>query len=323
VSEPPALVLIEHDGRGPKPASLRAASAAQQLGEAWSLLCMGERLEPVVGSLTNLGAEKIYLADHEALAAPLAARYAQVIARIAGGQGSKTLVAASSTFSRDLLPRVAALLDAPMLSDVTHIESQAGSTAYQRRVNAGSEIATVTLQSERRVLTIRPGSFELPSRTTRTSPLEAVLVAPDELPSSTHFISREQRNSQRPELTEARVVVAGGRPIKDQPTFDRLVGGLADALGGAVGATRALVDAGVVPNDWQIGQTGKVLSPELYIALGISGAVQHLAGIMDARVIVAINKDPSAPMMKLASYALPGDLFELVPQLIEALRRAP
>jgi electron transfer flavoprotein alpha subunit len=209
-----------------------------------------------------------------------------------------------------------------MLSDVTQIHTGPDQTVFQRPVNAGSEVATVTLQAERRALTIRPGAFEMPQRTVGRSPLETVAITPQDLPDGMRFVSREERQSQRPELSEARVVVAGGRPIRDRDSFEQLVGGLADSLGGAVGATRALVDAGVVPNDWQIGQTGKVLSPDLYIAIGISGAVQHLAGIMDARVIVAINKDPTAPMMKIASYALTGDLFELVPQLIEKLPHA-
>jgi electron transfer flavoprotein alpha subunit len=317
----PVLVVIEHDGQQAKPASLRAVSAARQLGDAYSLVCIGQRIEQVASSVTELGAAKVYMADHESLADPLADRYAQVIAEVAAQDGSRTILAASSTFSRDLLPRVAALVDAPMLSDVTQIQSRAGQTEYQRPVNAGSEVAAVTLQAECRVLTIRPGAFEMPRQTMGKSSLEPVVISPRDLPEGSQFVSREERQSQRPDLSEARVVVAGGRPIKDRENFEQLVGRLADALGGAVGATRALVDAGVVPNDWQIGQTGKALAPELYIAIGISGAVQHLAGIMDARVIVAINKDATAPMMKMASYALTGDLFEIVPQLTEALQR--
>jgi electron transfer flavoprotein alpha subunit len=313
------LVVIEHDGQRAKPVSLRAVSAARELGDTYSLVCIGQRVEGVAWSVAELGAAKVYVADHEALADPLADRYAQVVADVAAKDGSRTVLAASSTFSRDLLPRVAALLDAPMLSDVTQIHRTSEATLYQRRVNAGSEMATVTLEAERRVLTIRPGAFEMPPRTTGKSSIEPVILAPDELPNAARFISRQQRESQRPELTEARVVVAGGRPIKDRETFERLIGRLADALGGAVGATRALVDAGVTPNDWQIGQTGKVLAPELYIGMGISGSVQHLAGIMDARIIVAINKDPQAPLVKIASFALVGDLFEVVPELIEKL----
>jgi electron transfer flavoprotein alpha subunit len=317
------LVVIEHDREQVKPASLRAISAARLLGSAYSLLCMGRRgMESIAASLAKLGAAKLYVADHELLADPIADRYAKVVADVATKGGSLTVLAASSTFSRDLLPRVAALLDAPMLSDVTYIQSETEKVVYQRPVNAGSETATVVLQSERRVLTIRPGSFEIPGTVAQKSLIEKVPVAPEMLADGTTFVSREQRQSARPELTEARVVVAGGRPIKDREAFEQLVGRLADTLGGAVGATRALVDAGVVPNDWQIGQTGKLLAPELYVGMGISGAVQHLAGIMDARVIVAINKDPSAPLMKLASYALVGDMFEVVPQLIESLQKA-
>jgi electron transfer flavoprotein alpha subunit len=282
---------------------------------------MGHGIESLAASVTEYGAAKVYVADHVALAEPIADRYAKVVGDVAAAAGAATILATSSTFSRDLLPRVAALLDAPMLSDVTHIEITPGGIVYQRPVNAGSELAAVTLQSERRVLTIRAGAFEMPEKTVGKSPLETLSLAADELPDGARFLSREERKSPRPELTEARVVVAGGRPIKDRDSFEQLVGRLADALGGAVGATRALVDAGVVPNDWQIGQTGKVLAPELYIAIGISGAVQHLAGIMDARVIVAINKDATAPIMKLASYSLVGDLYEIVPELIEKLPR--
>ena len=317
--ELPVLVVIEHDGNQAKPASMRAVTAARQLGDTCSVVCIGHGIERLASSVTELGAANVYMVDHEALAEPLADRYARVVADVVDKDGSQTVLAASSTFSRDLLPRVAALLNAPMLSDVTQIQVQAEGTEYQRPINAGCELATVTLQAERRVLTIRPSAFEMPARTTGKSSLVPVTISPKGLPDGTRFVSREVRQSPRPELSEARVVVAGGRPIKDSEAFERLVGRLADTLGGAVGATRALVDAGVVPNDWQIGQTGKVLAPELYIAIGISGAVQHLAGIMDARVIVAINKDPNAPMMKLASYALTGDLFELVPQLIRAL----
>jgi electron transfer flavoprotein alpha subunit len=317
--EQPTLIVVEHDGQQARPASMRAVGAARKLGAPFSLICLGHQIDAIAGNVARLGALKVYVADQEALAQALADRWAHVVADVAEKAGFQTVLAASSTFARDLLPRIAALLDAPMLSDVIEIERGPDGTVFRRPINAGCEVATVTLQSGRRVLTVRPGAFEMPERAAQESSIEAVAVSPQDLPCGATFVSRELRQSLRPDLSEASVVVAGGRPIKDRESFEQLVGRLADALGGAVGATRALVDAGVVPNDWQIGQTGKVVAPELYIAVGISGAVQHLAGVMDARTIVAINKDATAPMMKVATYALAGDLFEIVPSLIKAL----
>jgi len=180
----------------------------------------------------------------------------------------------------------------------------------------------VQMEGDCRVLTVRATAFEPPAADAAPCPIKRFHLDAASLPNGIEFISREERKSDRPDLTEARVVVSGGRPLKDKNTFERLVGGLADALGGAIGATRAAVDAGMAPNDYQIGQTGKVIAPELYIALGISGAIQHLAGIKDSRIIVAINKDPDAPIFKMATYALVGDLYQIVPQLIESIRRA-
>jgi electron transfer flavoprotein alpha subunit len=182
--------------------------------------------------------------------------------------------------------------------------------------------AVVKLEGDNRVLSARATAFEAPSADGAPSPIKRFDLDVASLPNGMQFISREERKSTRLDLTEARVVVSGGRPLKDKETFERLVGGLADALGGAIGATRAAVDAGMAPNDYQIGQTGKIVAPELYIALGISGAIQHIAGIKDSRVIVAINKDPDAPIFQMATYALVGDLYQIVPQLIEAIRRA-
>jgi electron transfer flavoprotein alpha subunit len=208
-----------------------------------------------------------------------------------------------------------------MVSDVLAIEEKNGSTSYRRPINAGSMLATVKLQSDRRVLTARATAFKAPAIEATVGPIERLEFDIASLPNGMEFISREQRVSGRPDLTEATVVVCGGRPLKDKETFERLVGGLADVLGGAVGATRAAVDAGMAPNDCQVGQTGKVVAPQLYIGVGISGAIQHLAGIKDSRVIVAINKDPDAPIFQLATYGLVGDLHQIVPQLIDALRQ--
>ena len=209
-----------------------------------------------------------------------------------------------------------------MVTDVVAIEEIDGSISYRRPINAGSMFAMVKVEGDRRVLTVRATAFEPPAADAAPCPIKRFDFDAASLPNGIRFISREERKSDRPDLTEARVVVSGGRPLKDKETFERLVGGLADALGGAIGATRAAVDAGMAPNDYQIGQTGKVVAPELYIALGISGAIQHLAGIKDSRIIVAINKDPDAPIFQMATYALVGDLYQIVPQLIESIRRA-
>jgi electron transfer flavoprotein alpha subunit len=182
-------------------------------------------------------------------------------------------------------------------------------------------LAKVTLRGELRLLTIRAAAFEPPTATGQLARVAPVAFDPTRLPQGTMFLSKETRPASRPELTDARVVVAGGRPLKDRESFDRLVTTLADVLGGAVGATRAAVDAGIAPNDLQIGQTGKVIAADLYVALGISGAIQHLAGIKDARVIVAVNKDPDAPIHGLATYSLVGDLFQVGPQLIDKLQQ--
>ena len=314
------LIVIEHDRREVKRPSLHAITAARQLGGDYALLLLGHGMDEMAQALTAYGASAIMVADDAALGEPLADRYATVIADAFRKSGATSLIATSSTFSKDILPRVAALLDAPMLTDVLAFEQTEGAVSYRRPVSAGSLLASVQLEGDKRVLTIRAAAFALPENNAAPSPVEKLAVDATSLPNGMQFVSREERVSDRPDLTEARVVIGGGRPLKDKETFDRLVGGLADLLGGAIGATRAAVDTGLAPNDCQIGQTGKVIAPELYIALGISGAIQHLAGIKDSRVIVAINKDPDAPIFQIATYGLVGDLHQLVPQLIEAIR---
>jgi electron transfer flavoprotein alpha subunit len=315
------LTLIEHDRRRAKSSSLHAITLARQLGGDYALLVLGHGLDEIAASLVSYGACAVVVADDPTLAEPLADRYAKVIAEATRAHGAKTLIGTTSTFSKDILPRVAALLDLPMVSDVVAAEEIDGSVLYRRPTNAGSRLATVKVESDRLVLTLRATAFEAAAADAGACPIERFAVDVASLPMSTEFISREQRRSDRPELTDAAVVVCGGRPLKDKQTFERLVGGLADVLGGAVGATRAAVDAGMAPNDYQVGQTGKVIAPQLYIGVGISGAVQHLAGIKDSRIIVAINRDPDAPIFQVATYGLVGDLHELVPQLIDTLRK--
>jgi electron transfer flavoprotein alpha subunit len=316
-----SLILIEHDRQQVKRPSLHAISLARQLGGTFTLLVLGHGLDQIAASLVSYGASAVISADDPALAEPLADRYATVITEAARTCGAKNILGTSSTFSKDLLPRVAALLDAPMVTDVVAIEKMNGSISYRRPINAGSLFAVVKVEGDRHVLTVRATAFEAPAAVGPPCPIERLNFDAASLPNGMEFVSREERKTDRPDLTEARVVVSGGRPLKDKETFERLVGGLADVIGGAIGATRAAVDAGMAPNDYQIGQTGKVVAPELYVALGISGAIQHLAGIKDSRIIVAINKDPDAPIFQLATYALVGDLYEIVPQLIESIRK--
>lgn len=316
-----SLILIEHDGQQAKRSSLNAIALARQLGGEYALLVIGHGLDVIAKSLVSYSASAVVVVDDRVLVEPLADRYAAVIAEAARNLGAKNILGTSSTFSKDVLPRVAALLDVPMVTDVVAIERMDGSISYRRPINAGSMFAMVKVDADSRVLTVRATAFETPAADVASCPIERLAFDPASLPAGMRFISREERKTDRPDLTEARVVVSGGRPLKDKDTFERLVGGLADALGGAIGATRAAVDAGMAPNDYQIGQTGKVVAPELYIALGISGAIQHLAGIKDSRIIVAINKDPDAPIFQMATYALVGDLYQIVPQLIESIRR--
>jgi len=315
------LVLIEHDRQQVKRPSLHAITLARQLTDDYALLVLGHGLDEIAASFVSYGGSAVMVADDPALAEPLADRYAIVIAAAARKNGAQTVLGASSTFSKDILPRVAALLDAPMVTDVLAIEEKDGLISYRRPINAGSMLATVKLEGQRCVLSVRATAFEAPEAKGEPCPVERFAFDAASLPNGMQFISREERKSDRPDLTEARVVVCGGRPLKDTETFERLIGGLADALGGAIGATRAAVDAGMAPNDYQVGQTGKIIAPELYFGIGISGAIQHLAGIKDSRIIVAINKDPEAPIFQMATYGLIGDLHQIVPQLIESINR--
>ena len=317
---PHTLIMVEPDGACARRASLGAVALARRLGGPYALGVLGSGVAAVAESVRGFGASAVLTADDPALAEPLADRCAAVVAQMADRLGADTILGTTSTLTKDVLPRVAALLDAAMLTDVIAVETKDGETLFHRLLSAGSLHATVSLEGPRRVLTARGAAFPPPEPGGAPSPVQRFEFDASALPAASKFLSRERPAAVRPDLGEARVIVAGGRPLKDKDTFERLIGGLADALGGAVGATRAAVDAGMAGNQYQIGQTARTVAPELYIAVGISGAIQHVAGIMDSKVIVAINRDPDAPIFQVATYGLVGDLHQIVPRLIEAFR---
>ncbi len=318
------LVIAEHANGQLKLATGSAAGCAQQIGAAtnatFDVMVLGSGIAATAQAAANYGAAAVLTADDAALEHPLADRYAHVIARVAKERGAEFIVAAASTFSKDVLPRAAALLDAGMISDVVGVEPAADGLTFRRVMFAGNVIATVRLAGAIKFLTVRSAAFAAPAASAATSPIMAVVVDAATLPALIEFNACEQKAAGRPDPTEARVVVSGGRGVKTAEDFERLVGGLADKLGAAVGSSRALVDAGITPNSLQIGQTGKVVAPDLYIALGISGAIQHMAGMKDTKVIVAINKDPDAAIFEVADYGLVADVYSAVPELIEKLK---
>jgi electron transfer flavoprotein alpha subunit len=321
------LLVAEHDGGRLRQGTLSALTCAREIaamtGGDLALLVMGDHVADVAEAARACPVARVLVAEHPALGGLLADRAAPVVRQAMTQANATWLLAASSTFSKDLLPRVTALLDAAMLTDVIGVEAdEAGSSTplFRRPVYAGNAIATVALApSAAYVLSVRPTAFAAAPLDGGAAPLERIDVAALSLPDQAEFVGRETTAALRPELTEARVVVTGGRPLKDPETYERLIGGLADRLGGAAGATRAAVDSGIAPNDLQVGQTGKVVAPELYIACGVSGAIQHLAGMKDAKVVVAINRDPDAPIFEVADYGLVADLHQAIPELIRQL----
>jgi len=317
------LVIAEHDEGQLKTASLAAAGFAHQLaaatGGSFEFVIIGHEIGSAAEALRKCGATTVVAAEGPGLKHPLADRYAKVIADIAKARGATTVVGASSTFTKDVLPRAAALLDAGMISEVVGVRVEGGEPEFRRVMFAGNVIATVRMDGPVRVATIRAAAFTAPPESAEC-PIETVPVEESGLPAFIEFVDREAKSAGRPDATEARIVVSGGRAFKNAEDFERLVGGLADGLGAAVGSTRALVDAGITPNSLQVGQTGKIVAPELYFALGISGAIQHMAGMKDTKVIVAVNKDGEAPIFEMADYGLVADVYEAVPQLIEKLK---
>ena len=308
------LVLAEHDHATVKSATHHAVAAAAKLGGDVHVLVAGHGAEGAAkGAAAIAGVAKVLHADAAHLAQPTAENLAAQILAVAANGGYTHLVAPATGTGKNVMPRVAAKLDVAQVSDITAIESP---DTYVRPIYAGNAFATVQSKDAVKVITVRTTAFEAAGQGGAAAVETVAAAAPA---AGAKVVGQELTKSERPELTSARVVVSGGRGLGNGENYRKLLEPLADRLNAALGASRAAVDAGYVPNDYQVGQTGKIVAPDLYVAVGISGAIQHLAGMKDSKVIVAINKDAEAPIFQVADYGLVGDLFELVPQLVAAL----
>ena len=307
-----ALVWVEHDGSAVKDATLSAVSAAAQLGEV-TLLVAGAGVDGVASAAARIaGVGQVLKADDASLANALAENVAPLVAGLMADYDA--FVAPATTTGKNVAPRVAALLDVSQVSDILSVE---GPKTFTRPIYAGNAIATVESSDAKLVITVRGTAFAKAAAEGGSAAVEAVGGAADAGTSS--FVGSEIAKSERPELTSAKIIVSGGRALKDAETFAATIIPLADKLGAGVGASRAAVDAGYVPNDYQVGQTGKIVAPEVYIAVGISGAIQHLAGMKDYKTLIAINKDEDAPIFQVADIGLVADLFSAVPELTSKL----
>lgn len=309
------LVIAEHDNSQIKSGTLNTVTAAQKLGSDVHLLVAGAGCAAAADAAKQIaGVSKVLLADAAALAHPLAENLTPLVVDLA--KQYSHVLAPATTFGKNLLPRVAALLDVAQISEITAVES---ADTFVRPVYAGNVMATVQSSDAIKVITVRTTAFEAAAVSGGAAAVEAVSGAADAGLSS--FVSQELTVSDRPELAAAKIVVSGGRALGSAEQFKAVIEPLADKLGAAVGASRAAVDAGYAPNDYQVGQTGKVVAPQLYVAVGISGAIQHLAGMKDSKVIVAINKDEEAPIFRVADYGIVGDLFSVLPELMTELSK--
>ncbi len=311
-----ALVIAEHDGSALKPATLNALAAAEEIaGGDVDLLVAGKECRAAAAAAARVpGVRKVLLADDAAYDHGLAENVAPLVVGLAGHYTH--LLAPATTGGKNLMPRVAALLDVMQISDISAVVSP---DTFVRPIYAGNALQTVQSRDPIKVITVRGTAFPPGAATGGAAPIETVATATAGAGLSA-FVRAELSKSERPELTSARIVISGGRGMQSGDNF-RLLERVADRLGAAIGASRAAVDAGFVPNDYQVGQTGKIVAPELYIAVGISGAIQHLAGMKDSKVIVAINKDEEAPIFQVADYGLVGDLFKILPELADELER--
>jgi len=308
-----ALVIAEHDNASIKGATLNTVTAAAAVGGDVHVLVAGFNAGAAAAAAAQIaGVSKVLHADSAALENGLAENLAAQVLAIAGGYSHILFPATAS--GKNVAPRVAALLDVAQLSDVTKVIS---ADTFERPIYAGNAIATVQSSDATKVLTVRTTGFDAAAAQGGSAAVETVAAAADSGKSS--FAGREVTKSDRPELTAAKIIVSGGRALGSNDKFMEVLTPLADKLGAALGASRAAVDAGYAPNDWQVGQTGKIVAPQLYIACGISGAIQHLAGMKDSKVIVAINKDAEAPIFSVADYGLEADLFAAVPELVNSL----
>lgn len=306
------LLLADHDGKSLSDQTGKALTAATQLGGDVHILVAGKGCGSIADEAAKLnGAAKVLCADDAAYDNMLAEPVADLIVKIAGDYDA--ILAPATTNGKNILPRAAALLDVMQVSDVIKIVS---ADTFQRPIYAGNAIQTVQSSDAKKVLTIRTTGFAA-ADTAGSASVEKIEGAGD--PGLSKFVKAEIAKSDRPELTSAKIIISGGRALGSQEKFNSVILPVADKLGAAVGASRAAVDAGYAPNDWQVGQTGKVVAPDLYIACGISGAIQHLAGMKDSKVIVAINKDEEAPIFQVADYGLVADLFDVLPELEKAL----
>jgi electron transfer flavoprotein alpha subunit len=314
------LVVAEmHEGKIRK-STHSAITFAKNVGAPFAILVLGQGSKAAAAEVTGFGAEKVLAADDAYLANPLAERYAPTIAEVAKG-GYDVVVVTASSFGKDIGPRIAAKLGAGYAPDISGVKADGGKLSYRRPVFAGNAYATCELTTPVQVVSVRQSEFTAATPSGGSSPVEGVAVAAkDPAAERVEFVSLDAAKSERPDLGEARVIVSGGRALKEK--FAETLDPLASLLGAAVGASRAACDAGYAPPELQVGQTGRVVAPQLYFAIGISGAIQHLAGMKGSKTIVAINKDPDAPIFQVADYGLVADLFTAVPELITELKKA-
>ncbi|MCS0495191.1 FAD-binding protein [Ancylobacter sp. MQZ15Z-1] len=311
----PTLLFAEHDGTHLNPVTARALTAAKALGAPVHMLVAGSDCRAAAEAAARLnGVDEVVVCEDAAYAHQLAEPLAALGVALAADYGA--LVAPSTAIWKSVMPRIAALLDVMQVSDVIAVVAP---DTFDRPIYAGNAVQRVRSGEAKKVLTIRTASFAAAGEE-GSAPVRA--ATPVAAPAGTRFVGEEIAASERPELTAARVIVSGGRAVGSAENFAKVIEPLADTLGAAVGASRAAVDAGYAPNDWQVGQTGKVVAPDLYVAVGISGAIQHLAGMKDSKVIVAINKDEEAPIFQVADYGMVGDLFQIVPELTAEIAKA-